>query len=226
MMVCIILARGGSKGIKNKNLQSIGGISLLGSSIKTAIYSGVTDHVFVSSDSEAILSEAKSFGAKVIKRPAELASDTASSESGLIHAIGEIEKALKSSIKTVLFIQATSPFLTSLDVVEAVSKYQSSHFNSLFTGFLSHKFIWQENGLFLSALNHNPKKRVRRQDLPKEIAENGALYIFNRDYFLKEKTRFCGRVGCSIMSEISSIDIDTTEDLELARMIYESKKIS
>ena len=86
----IILARGGSKGLPNKNILEFSGKPLLAWTIDHCIKAGVTD-VFVSSDCDEILNVASNYGANKIKRPTDLSSDVASAESGWLHALSEIE---------------------------------------------------------------------------------------------------------------------------------------
>ena len=89
-IVTIIPARGGSKGIPKKNIIDFCGKPLLAWSIKQALESNSVNEVFVSSDDDIILEEAKNYGAKTIKRPAELATGTAKSEDTLLHALDTI----------------------------------------------------------------------------------------------------------------------------------------
>src|SRR4051812_30272931 len=105
--VCIIPARGGSKGIPRKNLIDFCGKPLISWSIAQARNSKFISDVFVTTDIREIAQQSETFGAKIIQRPDELATDTASSEAALIHAVDEIEK--KGKIDLVVFLQATSP---------------------------------------------------------------------------------------------------------------------
>ena len=89
-VVAIIPARGGSKGIPGKNLKLIGGVPLIGRAIESCKSVAAITDVYVSTDDAAIAEVARKFGAKVIDRPAELASDSASSESALLHALEDI----------------------------------------------------------------------------------------------------------------------------------------
>ncbi|MCZ4149531.1 acylneuraminate cytidylyltransferase, partial [Escherichia coli] len=90
-VMAIIPARGGSKGIRLKNLREIGGKSLLGRAIESARSAAAVSDVVVSTDHEQIKAEALRYGARVIDRPADIAGDTASSESVLLHALANAE---------------------------------------------------------------------------------------------------------------------------------------
>jgi len=84
---CVILARGGSKGVPGKNLKPVGGLSLLARSVRAAKAAPSVDQVHVSTDDAGIAAEARRFGAEVIDRPAELSGDGATSEAGWLHAL-------------------------------------------------------------------------------------------------------------------------------------------
>jgi CMP-N-acetylneuraminic acid synthetase len=111
--IAIIPARGGSKGIPDKNLQTVGGVSLLARTISACLQSDSITTVYVSTDSDRIAEVASNCGAQVIRRPVEISGDKASSESALLHALGEIEKET-SLPQNVLFAQCTSPFIHTL----------------------------------------------------------------------------------------------------------------
>ena len=107
--LALIPARGGSKGIPGKNLQSVGGVPLIGRTVAAAKASTRVGRVVVSTDDDAIATAAKEYGAEVVRRPAAIASDTASSESALLHALDTLEQ--QSSLpKQLVFLQCTSPF--------------------------------------------------------------------------------------------------------------------
>ena len=115
--IAIIPARAGSKGIKDKNIIDFCGKPLIAWSIEQAKAAKCIDEVFVSTDGEKIANVAERYGAKVIWRPEELATDTATSEDAIIHAVLEVEK--KMSVKTVVFLQATSPIREKNDIDNA-----------------------------------------------------------------------------------------------------------
>ena len=113
--LALIPARGGSKGIPGKNLQTVGGVPLVCRSIRAALASNGVGRVVVSTDDEAIAAAAETEGAEVIRRPAEIAGDTASSESALLHALDVLEK--QGPLETELvFLQCTSPFTTGAQI--------------------------------------------------------------------------------------------------------------
>ena len=120
-IIAIIPARGGSKSIPRKNIVNFCGKPLIAWSIEQAAKCRRIDSVYVSTDDAEIADVSLAYGAKVICRPEELATDTASSESALIHAISEIEK--EQRIETVAFLQATSPLRDDSDMDGALKKF-------------------------------------------------------------------------------------------------------
>ena len=215
----IILARSGSKGILNKNIQEIHGTKLLEFSIKAAIQSKSITNVYVSSDSEEYLKIARINGAKAIKRPKDLSTDDSSSEEGILHSITEIEKKEGEIGRDIIFIQCTSPFSSSKDFDKAYKEYIDNKYDSLFSGVKNHGFLWDGNSV--RGINHNERElRKRRQDVNVQVLENGAFYIFHTKKFKEMKNRFFGKIGYFLQSEINKYEIDTYEDLEINRFIF------
>ena len=210
--VAIIPARGGSKGIIDKNLQSVRGVPLVVRAIRSCRDSFSIDRVYVSTDSERIAHVAESHGARVIRRPRELATDTSSSEDALIHALEEIPDAT-----TVAFIQATSPFIGFRDLDKAVKMVERGEFDVVFSGVDHHSFRWEKTDDGWQPAGHSMASRPRRQDLPPTVIETGAFYVFQRDAFLAAKSRFHGRVGVVEVSRRDALEIDSAEDLQIAR---------
>jgi len=210
--VAIIPARGGSQGIIDKNLQSVHGVSLVVRAIRSCRESLLVDRVYVSTDSERIASVAESHGARIIRRPRDLASDTAISEDALVHALGEIPDA-----DTVVFVQATSPFIDSRDIDQAVKTVTAKEADVAFSARVDHSFRWEKTPDGWQPVGHDMAKRPRRQDLAPRVIETGAFYVFIREGFLASGSRFHGRVTPIEVSAKEALEIDTAEDLEMAR---------
>ena len=112
---CIVLARGGSKGVVGKNLRRIDGLSLVARAVRAAVDAPSVGSIHVSTDDSDIAAEARRHGAHVIERPAELAGDRASSESGWLHALPILRRDMPG-LKRLVFLQCTSPFTTGADI--------------------------------------------------------------------------------------------------------------
>lgn len=226
-VIAVIPARAGSKGIPGKNLLKVGGYSLVARAIRTANAAKLVDNVFVSTDGEAIAKEATDNGASVVERPAELANDTASSESAIIHAI---ESWAKEGLypEVVVFIQPTSPFIDPDAIDRAVARVLSGSEDCVFAAFETYAFLWEEGSDGATGVNHDKSHRPRRQDRDPHFMETGAFYVFNTKGFLEAKHRFFGRVGIEKVSEKFAVEIDDLDQLETARLLaseFDSKSI-
>ncbi|MDA8997195.1 acylneuraminate cytidylyltransferase family protein [bacterium] len=214
----IILARGGSKGIKNKNLISIKKKPLIYWSIKSALNCNIIDKVWVSSDSSKILTLSKKFGANTIKRPKKLSSDNSSSESGWLHSTNYIKK--KFQVDYIVAVQATSPMRHKNDFFRALNKFFKEKNDSLFSSSINDSYFrWKiyNNKMFP---NYKIKdKRARRQYIKQELIENGSFYIFKSKGFLKNKKRLFGKIGTYIQKKYYSFELDDQDDLVIIKSI-------
>jgi N-acylneuraminate cytidylyltransferase len=215
--IAIIPARGGSKGIPNKNLQPVGGVTLLARTISACLQSASITSVYVSTDSDEIAAVALSCGAQVVRRPASLSGDNASSESALLHALDEIEK--QSSLpQNVLFAQCTSPFITPSDIDGVLGLLQN--YDSALSVTHNHAFIWRRDSSGNAiGINHDSAIRLPRQQLEPEYKETGAVYAMNVEQFRKSGHRFFGRIGMYEVPAERSMEIDEPEDLRLANIL-------
>lgn len=210
-VICIIPARGGSKGIPHKNARLLAGKPLIAYTIQAARSAKYIDDIYVSTDDETIARISREYGAKVIDRPAEISGDEATSEAALIHAIGHIEQA-GVIIDIVAFLQCTSPLRTSEDIDQALSEMRGDGADSLLSVTRSHKFIWELKDGVATSLNYDYKNRPRRQDMPPQYAENGSIYLFKPWVLREMHNRLGGRVAIFVMRDDQELDIDTEED--------------
>jgi N-acylneuraminate cytidylyltransferase len=216
----IILARGGSKGIKKKNLFIINKKPLIYWSIKDCLKSKIISQTWVSSDNDKILNVAKKLGARIIKRPKKISTDKASSDSAWEHAIRYIRE--KNKIDFVVGVQPTSPIRSSNDFDNALKKFFSNKYDSLFSASDFETFFsWNIKNKKIKA-NYNFNKRPRRQQLKKSLLENGSFYIFDAKLFLKFKNRLFGKIGFYLMEKYKTFQIDTLEDAHLVNAIFNS----
>ncbi len=219
-ILCVIPARGGSKGVPRKNICPLNGRPLISYTIEAARQSGVIDKLVVSTEDAEIADVARQWGAEIIERPAELATDQALTEPVMLQALEEVERGGFRPTHIAL-IQCTSPLLPPEVIREAVEKISSGTFDSCITVFYpqGYEFKWKKSpdGSFLP--EHNVEHRPRRQDLELPYHENGAFYITSTELFKKSRNRFGGsraRVGAVEMSEMDSLQIDSKDHLLLA----------
>ena len=218
-VVAIVPARGGSKGLPGKNLAPVAGVPLITRTIRAAIGAGRIDAVFVSTDDDRIADAAHAEGAGVIRRPVELAGDTASSESALLHALDEIAVGAGNLPGVTVFLQATSPFVDSADLDEAVRRVVDGEDDVVFSVVPSHAFLWRESPGGAVGVNHESSVRPRRQEREPEYTETGAFYVMRTDGFREAGHRFFGRIGMLRVPDAHAIEIDDPADLALARVI-------
>lgn len=208
-VVTVIPARGGSKGIINKNLIMLANQPLLFHTITCSMKSSV-DQTWVSSDSDEILKYSSSLGARTIRRPPELSTDMASSESALLHFTEHVE------FDVLVFMQATSPLTLPSDI-DAALKMLNQH-DAILSVAENHQFRWV-NG----QPDYDPENRLRRQDRPVEYIENGAFYVTSRRALLKSKIRVSGNIGFFKMPKSRSFEIDDLDDLKTMEILIRSK---
>jgi len=211
---CIIPARGGSKGLPGKNITPFLGKPLLVHSIDYALKSDHDIKVFVSTDDNAIADAARGAGASIINRPVELSGDEASTESAIEHAVTVWEEdGLRPDI--IILLQATSPLRPEGSLDQALDHFIRDGYDSMLSISPTHRFFWTIDDDRVVA-EYDYMKRPRRQDMDPgslRYVENGSVYIFTRELFLRLKNRLGGRIGCEIFPEEFSYEIDSEADL-------------
>ena len=218
----IILARGESKGIKNKNFRKINNKPLIYWSILKSLNSKKIDQTWVSSDSKKILNYSIKCGASIIKRPKKFAKDNSSSESAWLHGINYLKKK-GLNVDNIIGIQPTSPIRSSKDFDKAIKIFEKNKLDSLFTStVINDFFIWKKNQKNKFISNYNYKLRKTRQKIKDKYLENGSFYIFNTKKFKRFKCRLFGKIGTYIMSKTKSFQIDDKEDFNILDLL--SKK--
>lgn len=217
-VVAVIPARGGSKGIPEKNLALVGGVPLVVRAVRTALAARSIEAVFVSTDEPAIAVAAAEAGASVIERPAELATDTATSECALLHALEAIE-AGGPPVDILVFIQATSPFVRNTDLDAGVEAVRDGYADVVFAAFQTYAFLWRDGDAGACGVNHDHSFRPRRQDREPHYQETGAFYIMRAAGFRKAGFRFFGTVRHQEVPEEWAIEIDTAAELERAQLL-------
>ncbi|WP_084003335.1 acylneuraminate cytidylyltransferase [Agromyces aureus] len=218
-VIAVIPARGGSKGLPGKNLAEVGGVPLVTRAVRSALAARRIDAVLVSTDDDRIAEVAQAAGAGVVRRPADLAGDTASSESALLHALHSVAAHTGARPEVLVFVQATSPFLDPAALDLAVERVQRGDEDVVFSAVASHVFLWRETADGAVGVNHEASARPRRQDREPEYAETGAFYVMRADGFVQSGHRFFGRVGIAPVDPAHAIEIDDAGDLGRARLL-------
>lgn len=222
--ICVIPARGGSKGIPKKNILEFCGKPLVVWSIEQAKASQYIKNVYVSSDDKEILKISDESGAKSIKRPKKLAADFSTSEEALRHAIDHIQKSDKEKIEAVVFLQATSPIRTSEDIDNAMKLFISERADSLLSAAKIEDFLmWELLQDGYRSVTYDYKNRGRRQDRKPYYLEHGSIYIFKPEIIEKYNNRLGGKIVIHIMDYWKSYQIDKPEDVEICEYFMRKK---
>ncbi|MCA9478557.1 MAG: acylneuraminate cytidylyltransferase family protein [Nanoarchaeota archaeon] len=227
--VVIIPARAGSKGVKKKNFRSFGGKPLIQWSIDVAKMTKEVDEIIVTTDDDDIMGLCDSIGCRYIKRPENLASDTASTLDVLRHAVEQLE----FTPSYVILIQPTTPFRTPEQLSKAISSFQKSGFDSLMSISPVPKHyspVWQkslgENNRVLSidgTVIHDDTNATRKQDLPITYWKNGSIYITKTDVLMGVGLFGNSTYGFVIDDEFQ-VNIDTEFDFFLGEAILDYKR--
>ncbi len=204
-IVALVPLRRGSKSIPLKNVKSIAGKPLCFWVLGSACEAIGPTNVYVSTESKEIADvvDNLNLGVTIIARPDELATDMASTESVMLHFTETI------GFDTLITLQATSPLTTSDDILKALNLFKNNNYDSLVTGVCTKRFFWTLEG---KAINYDPVKRPRRQEIDGWIMENGAFYITRRDILQRSQCRLGGKIGVYEMSPETAVEIDEPED--------------
>lgn len=221
--LAIIPARGGSKRLPKKNLLDLCGKPLIAHSIEAALKSKYISKVIVSSDDEEILNIAKEYKADFIKRPDELASDTATTFDTLKHTLENVEK-----YDYVVLLQPTSPLRTEKHINEAIELLEEKNADAIISVCeMEHSPLWSntlDENLDMSNFLRDEVLNKRSQDLPKYYRLNGAIYICKTEKLLENKGLFVKEnIYAYKMDKKHSVDIDEDIDFIIAKEIKKMK---
>lgn len=226
--ICIIPARSGSKGLKDKNIKELCGKPLIAYTIEAAIKSDIFDVIMVSTDSPHYADIAKGYGAEVpFLRSGELSSDKASSWD-VVKEVLMHYKELGQQFDNVFLLQPTSPLRESKHITEAFKLFSNNKANYV-VGVceVDHSPLWCNTIPEDLSLNNFIKKEVLetpRQALPKFYRINGAIYIVNVNHLLTvNKLQFDKDSYAFIMDKKDSVDIDDELDFEIAGLLISKR---
>ncbi|MCK4358969.1 MAG: acylneuraminate cytidylyltransferase family protein [Candidatus Cloacimonetes bacterium] len=215
-IITIIPARGGSKGLKNKNIIDVVGKPLIAWTIEQSIKTKSIYKTFVSTNDNQIADISKQYGAEIIWRPEDICGDSATSESAILHALDYLQKEQNVEPDYVVFLQATSPLRKQDDIEKAINKIIDDKADSLISGSRFEDFLfWEETNGKWESVNYDYKNRGTRQDRKPQFAENGSIYIFKPSVIRKYNNRISGKLSLYEMEFWQTWQIDTIEDIEL-----------
>jgi CMP-N,N'-diacetyllegionaminic acid synthase len=217
----IVIARGGSKGIPNKNIMDFCGHPLLSWTIRQAIAARQVSDIWISSDSREILSIGEKYGARPILRPDDISGDGASSESAWLHAIDVIETEGGEPIDYVLAPQVTSPLREPADFSNAIDLMVQEKTDSLLSvAEVEDYFIWKRNvSGEIEPANYDYRDRKPRQQIENRYLENGSFYLFKPGLIRQTQNRLGGKIGIYVMERFKMFQIDVSDDIELCSVM-------
>ena len=228
-ILCTICARGGSKGVKNKNIKELNGKPLIAYTIEQAKNSGLFEHIVISTDSDNIASVAKQYGAEVFfKRSEEMASDTAGKLDVIKDAFKRSEEYYNRTFDYLIDLDATAPLRSVEDIINSFNQFKENNNDNLITAMPSRRSPYfnlveqdKDGKVYLSKKLDGAV--VRRQDAPKSYDMNASIYIWKRDVILNESSLFLEKTGLYVMPEERSIDIDNELDFKFVEFLMRKK---
>ncbi|MEV0369866.1 acylneuraminate cytidylyltransferase [Streptomyces sp. NPDC050636] len=224
-VVAVIPARGGSKGVPAKNLAPVGGVPLVARAVRACRASRLVTDVIVSTDDAGIAAAARGAGAVVVRRPGDIAGDTATSEAAVLHAMDAYEAEHDTTVDAVLLVQCTSPFIAREDIDGVAAAVVEGGADSALTVAPFHGFVWRDAEPEAGStdgghgVNHDKSFRPRRQDRPQDLLETGAAYAMEATGFRAGGHRFFGRTELVRTDPARVLEIDDPHDLARARAL-------
>lgn len=221
-ILCLICARKGSKGIKNKNLTRIKNENLISITIDQAKKSKIFDNIVISTDSQKIQRVAKSKNIQSwFLRPKSLSNDKASKLDVLRHGLIESEKKLNKRFDIICDLDVTSPLRRIDDILKALKKFIKQKNNILFSVTEAKKNPYfnmvEIKNKKVSLVKKLDKVITSRQQAPNVFEMNASIYFWKRNYLLKNKSMFGKNTGIYVMPRSRSIDIDDHLDLKIVK---------
>lgn len=227
-MLVIIPARGGSKGIKGKNITDLCGKPLIQYTIEPALqllHDKKVDTVIVSTDSEEIAAISKALGAEApFIRPPHLAADTSKSVDLILHAIDYYEQN-NLTFDSVMLLQPTSPLRNDKDMSAVVDLWNDlSQSNDSLISVYKEEYVcdlvmYNKEGDVGIPLNDGHNKGIRRQEHTETYIRNGAFYVTKVGYIKHTQQIISDNPILYEMSKHRSVNLDTKEDLEFLRWL-------
>jgi CMP-N-acetylneuraminic acid synthetase len=222
--LAIIPARAGSKRLPNKNILFLNGKPLIEWTIQAAKKSKYIDDIVVTSDSNKILEIANKYDIITLKRPKELATDSATTVDVIKHVLNEFNK-----YEYIVLLQPTSPLRNEKHIDEAIEMLETKKADAVISVCeMEHSPLWSNtlpDDLSMRNFLKEEIKNKRSQDLDKYYRVNGAIYICKTDKFLQENTLFLkDNIFAYIMDRKNSVDIDDEVDFKLAEVLISYEK--
>ena len=221
--ICIIAARGGSKGVPNKNIRLLGKKPLIAHTIESAIKSKLFSSVIVSTENKKITNIAKKYGATVpFYRPKKLATDNASMDDVLLDVIKKL-KLLEYEFEVVVNRDCTAPFIQNSDIKESINLLDRKKCDAVVAGYNTHLNpyfnMMEKNASGYLEFSKKSKKRIESRQNAPIVYQLTGLQTFNVKQFLKYKRIYMPKIlPLEILPE-TGLMIDTEFEFQIANQI-------
>ena len=221
--ICIIAARGGSKGVPNKNIRLLGKKPLIAHTIESAIKSKLFSSVIVSTENKKITNIAKKYGATVpFYRPKKLATDNASMDDVLLDVIKKL-KLLEYEFEVVVNRDCTAPFIQNSDIKESINLLDRKKCDAVVAGYNTHLNpyfnMMEKNASGYLEFSKKSKKRIESRQNAPVVYQLTGLQTFNVKQFLKYKRIYMPKIlPLEILPE-TGLMIDTEFEFQIANQI-------
>ena len=226
-IIAIIPARGSSKRIPRKNIKILARKPLIYYTIKAALGSKYLDRVIVSTEDKEIAQISQKYGAEIIKRPKELATDESKTVDVVFHTLDVLIRKKNYIPRLVVFLQPTSPLNTSRDIDKAINIFFQEECESVASVceiHLSPYWCFALENKYLKPLLGRKYLSRRSQDLPRTYVHNGAIFISTPKVIRKYKSFYSLKILPYIMSKEKSLQIDYPIDFLLAELLIKNEK--
>ena len=223
-IIGFIPAKENSSGFKNKNIKKLNNLTLVELAILSSINSRIIDQTYISSDSENILNIGKKYNINTIKRKKKYCSSSSSANDVIQDFINTIKENYPRKNLVIVYLQPTSPFRSHKHIDLALEKYLQYKPNILLS-ITKNKNFYKSFRIKKNKISNifSSKNLTKNRQTFKEVySPNGAIYIFSKNRFIKRNKLNFQNAGFFLMNQIESIDIDTKEDYEFAKVL--SKK--
>jgi CMP-N-acetylneuraminic acid synthetase len=228
MVLGVIPARGGSKGVKGKNVRLVAGRPLIVYAIECALRCPSIDHVIVSTDSREIAEVAEKYGADVpFIRPAGLAEDATPMLPVLQHAIVEAETYYSKTVECLVLTDPTAPLRTVEDVERCLEQLRTGPYDAVITGHTAHRnpyFNMVRPVDHYAELVCTPLREVGcRQDAPAVFDLNTIAWVYSRNALMEERARLPKHTGLCLVPPERALDLDTELDFQFLEFLLTRK---
>jgi CMP-N,N'-diacetyllegionaminic acid synthase len=228
VVVCVIPARGGSKGLPGKNIKNFCGKPLIAYTIEQAIQSEYVDRIIVSTEAEEIAQISLEYGAEVpFMRPMDLAGDSIATVDVLLHAINWLEEADRYEFDILLLLHTTTPLRSVEDIDKSIDLLVEEKADNVFSVAEAHRnpyfnMVEINNSGYAGLVKQG--NFTTRQEAPMIYDMNASIYVWWKELLKEKKKIFLDKTKIYVMPKERSIDIDDNIDFKIAEIIMTERK--